>query len=129
MYFIDQAINPHELQEDFVEICRSNFVELFEKAEIDIKFSGNVIQGCWEALSSQGSTLTDVNECHGACQEFDHGVEKHQIVFHPFNENRQGFLIRRRNDKNPISKGAITFFNAHDDKVLYQEKIDLSKFL
>ena len=40
----DRALNPLELQEDFVEICRSDFVEIYEKGEIDVRFGGNVIQ-------------------------------------------------------------------------------------
>ncbi len=40
----DRALNPLELQEDFVEICRSDFVEIYEKGEIDVRFGGNVVQ-------------------------------------------------------------------------------------
>ncbi len=126
---IDRAINPLELQEDFVEICRSDFVEIYEKAEIDIKFGGNVIQTCRESVSAHGSSLANASECDGACQEFDYGLGKRVVVFQPFGDNRQGFSVRRRNDKNPFAKGTITFLNANNNKVFYEEKIDLTKFI
>jgi hypothetical protein len=62
-------------------------------------------------------------------QEFDYGTGKRVIIFQPFGDNRQGFAVRRRNDKNPFAKGTISFVDASNNKTLYEEKIDLTKYL
>jgi hypothetical protein len=126
----DRSLNPLELQEDFVEICRSDFVEIYEKGEIDVRFTGNVIQTCRESISGHGGSAAESGaECDGACQEFDYGLGKRVIMFQPFGDNRQGFAVRRRNDKNPFAKGSISFVSVANNKTLYEEKIDLTKYL
>lgn len=50
------------------------------------------------------------------------------LVFRPFSDNRQAFLLRRRNEKNPYPKGRVTFFTGLD-RTLFEAKIDLTKFL
>lgn len=129
-------MNPLELQEDFIEICRSDFVEIYEKGEIDVRFGGNVVQTCRESISghatsaSGSASVADATaDCDGACQEFDYGTGKRVIMFQPFGDNRQGFAVRRRNDKNPFAKGSILFVNASNNKTLYEEKVDLTKYL
>jgi hypothetical protein len=62
-------------------------------------------------------------------QEFDYGTGKRVVVFQPFGDNRQGFAVRRRNDKNPFAKGTVSFVNVANGKTLYEEKVDLTKFL
>ena len=129
-------MNPLELQEDFIEICRSDFVEIYEKGEIDVRFGGNVAQTCRETISghasasaSAGGSTDATADCDGACQEFDYGTGKRVIIFQPFGDNRQGFAVRRRNDKNPFAKGSISFVDASTNKTLYEEKVDLTKYL
>ena len=40
----DRAVHPLELQEDFVEICRTDeCVEIRDKSEIEVRFSGNLV--------------------------------------------------------------------------------------
>ena len=51
-----------------------------------------------------------------------------RISFRPFSENRQVFVLKRRNEKNPYPKGRVTFFTGMD-KVVYEAKVDLTKFL
>ena len=126
----DRALNPLELQEDFVELCRSDFVEIYEKGEIDVRFGGNVAQTCRESAAGHpGSSAESAADCDGTCQELDYGIGKRVIIFQPFGDNRQGFAVRRRNDKNPYAKGTISFVSVANNKTLYEEKIDLTKFL
>jgi hypothetical protein len=65
-------MNPLELQEDFVEICRSDFVEIYEKGEIDVRFGGNVAQTCRESISGHAvatsGSVDAAADCDGACQ-------------------------------------------------------------
>jgi hypothetical protein len=64
-------MNPLELQEDFVVICRSDFVEIYEKGEIDVRFGGNVAQTCRENISGHavmGAESVAAADCDGACQ-------------------------------------------------------------
>ena len=129
----DRSMNPLELQEDFIEICRSDFVEIYEKGEIDVRFGGNVAQTCRETISghavASGGSADATADCDGACQEFDYGTGKRVIIFQPFGDNRQGFAVRRRNDKNPFAKGSISFVDAANNKTLFEEKVDLTKYL
>lgn len=55
------------------------------------------------------------------------------ICFRPFSDNRQAYLLKRRNEKNPYPKGRVTFFTgvggSGGERLLFEAKIDLTKFL
>ncbi len=122
----DRAEHPLELQEDFGELCRSEYVEIFDRTEISVRFSGNL-------LRVRGHDGDDVPEATAvtttgsviASGLVDDGVP---IVFRPFSDNRQTFTLRRRNDKNPYPKGRVTFYTGVG-RTLYEAKVDLTKFL
>ena len=107
-----RAVNPLELQEDFTEIARSQYVEIRDKTEIEVNFGGNLYK-------SQPSEN---------CDEFEYDCGSHKLIFHPFNDNRQGFSVKRRIENNPYAKGTISFLNTSGDQTLYEDKIDLSRF-
>ena len=109
----DRAENPLELQEDFTELCRSDFLEIYDKTEVNIRFSGNLTKADSNTATGHHSKSSSVA---GA------------VEFRPFSENRLGFVLRRRNDKNPYVKGRVNFFSGLD-RTLYEAKIDLTKFL
>lgn len=96
----ERAENPLELQEDFIELCHSDYVEIIEKSDINVKFSGNLLQ-----------VETD----------------DRKIKFRPFYECRESYTIKRRNDNNPYPKGKIILFTGMDN-LLFETKVDLTKF-
>ena len=96
----ERAENPLELQEDFIELCRSDYVEIIEKAEVNVKFSGNLLK----------------------CES-----EDRRIIFRPFYECRESYTVKRRNDNNPYPKGKVIFFTGMDN-LLFETKVDLTKF-
>lgn len=130
----DRAEHPLELQEDFGELCHSEDVEIYDKTEINIKFGGNllrvpVISAAAQAAAASGMIGGDTSTIGGGdgggMSEFS---DDSRFQFRPFSDNRKAFVIRRKNDKNPYTKGRVTFFTGMD-KVLYEAKIDLTKFL
>lgn len=121
----DRAEHCLELQEDFKEICRSDFVEIFDKTEVEIKFSGNLLRV--PDLSAAAQAQAHASKEGDAKLQIDF-CEENKMHFRPFSDNRMSFVLKRRNDKNPYPKGRLSFFTGID-KVLYEEKIDLTKFL
>ena len=114
-----RAVHPLELQEDFSEIVRSEYVEIRDKSEIEVNFGGNLYK------SQEASTTTATENCVDA--EFEYDCGSHKLIFHPFNDNRQGFSVKRRNENNPYGRGSISFVTS-GDQTLYEAKIDLSRF-
>ena len=114
-------MHPLELQEDFVEIARSNdYVEVRDKSRIEVQFGGNLYK------SLQNNTNEDDTE---NCDEFEYDSGGHKLIFHPFNDNRQGFAVKRRNENNPYGKGSISILTSGSERTLFEAKIDLSKFM
>ena len=112
-------MHPLELQEDFVEIARSNdYVEVRDKSRIEVQFGGNLYK-----------SLQDTNENDGNCDEFEYDSGGHKLIFHPFIDNRQGFAVKRRNENNPYGKGSISILTSGSERTLFEAKIDLSKFM
>jgi hypothetical protein len=112
-----RAVHPLELQEDFVELAKSDYVEMREKSEIEVHFGGNLFKSrCRNDITDESGNSSD---------EFEYG---HKLVFHPFSDNRQGFAVKRRNVNNPYGKGSISFLTV-GDRPLFETKIDLSKFM
>ena len=137
----DRAVNPLELQEDFVEVCRTEeFVEIREKSEIEVRFSGNL-------LSKHEDEFVTLRNILGGASGLEHIAEfsaasggmpddvfancdVKKLTFRPFDDNRMGFAVKRKNEKNPLAKGTISFVTTiAGDKVLYETKIDLSTFM
>ena len=106
-------MHPLELQEDFQEIARSDYVEVRDNSEIEVHFGGNLYK------SHRNSE---------ECDEFEYDCGSRKLIFHPFSDNRQGFAVKRRNEKNPYGKGSISFLTSAD-RTLYETKIDLSRFM
>ena len=147
----DRAENPLELREDFKELCRSEFIEVYDKTEIHVKFSGNlqrvVNAGAGDDDNKEEEPATAASG-YRSRREKEKEKEKEKdnksvtaqlagasvmgdtgrLTFRPFSENRQAFVVRRRNVKNPYPKGRVTFF-AGVDRTLYEAKVDLTKFL
>ncbi len=165
----DRAENPLELREDFQELCRSEFVEIYDKAEVrkkhcffrnritvvllpttlprqvHVKFSGNLLKcevisaaaaaadkAALEAAVAVDDTKSIVaGSVAGATLSFMGGTGT--ITFRPFSDNRQAYLLKRRNEKNPYPKGRVTFFTgvagSGAERPLFEAKIDLTKFL
>ena len=114
-----RAVHPLELQEDFVEIARSNdYVEVRDKSRIEVQFGGNLYK-----------SLQNTNEDEENCDEFEYDSGGHKLIFHPFNDNRQGFAVKRRNENNPYGKGSISILTSGSERTLFEAKIDLSKFM
>lgn len=113
-----RAVHPLEFQEDFVELVRSDYVEVREKSEIEVHFGGNLYKTVRDDSQNGGSTVGD---------EFEYGASR-KLLFHPFSDNRQGFAVKRRNENNPYGKGSISF-STTGDVTLFEAKIDLSKFM
>ena len=110
-----RAVHPLELQEDFVEIARSNdYVEVRDKSGIEVQFGGNLYR-----------SLRNEDEC----DEFEYDSGGHKLIFHPFNDNRQGFAVKRRNENNPYGKGSISILTSGSERTLFEAKIDLSRFM
>lgn len=123
----DRALHPLEVQEEFEQICQSEDVEIFDKTDIGVKFSGNLL------LSEDQPHATFHNNASEEVTAPDSaallGRQVSQLLhFRAFSENRQAFTLKRRNDKNPYPKGKITFFSGVE-RVLFEPKIDLTKFL
>lgn len=78
------------------------------QTEVGIKFSGNL-------LLVVDAESGDTEDCT-------------RLVFRPFSENRRSFSLKRRNDKNPYTKGRVTFFTGVD-RTIFETKVDLTKFL
>ena len=137
----DRAVHPLELQEDFVEICRTDeFVEIRDKAEIEVRFSGNLV--CLDEdefdllrssciISSGQDHITELNTTSSTLSdELFSNVDSKKLIFKPFDDNRMGFAVKRKNEKNLFAKGNISFVTATaGDKVLYETKLDLSQFM
>ncbi|XP_059087243.1 ankyrin-3-like [Tigriopus californicus] len=98
-----------EAQEEFRELCKSDFVEIYQKAEIGVKFGGNIV-------------FSDTDDGHHT------SPEDRRLRFRPFFEGRESYLVKRRNNKNPYPKGKVTLYTGVDN-LLYEAKIDLTKFL
>ena len=109
-----RAVHPLELQEDFVELGRSEYVEVRDNSEIEVHFGGNLYK----------SHRNHAEEC----DEFEYDNGSRKLIFHPFSDNRQGFAVKRRNEKNPYGKGSISFLTL-GDRTLYEQKLDLSRFM
>ena len=110
-----RAVHPLELQEDFVEIARSHdYVEVRDKSLIEVQFGGNLYK-----------SLRNEDEC----DEFEYDSGSHKLIFHPFNDNRQGFSVKRRNENNPYGKGSISILTSGSERTLFEAKIDLSRFM
>lgn len=138
----DRAENPLELQEDFEEIARSDYVEIFDKTEVGVKFGGNLLLSeeqpiflstdlACEKEAAAAAAASGAKESKEAAEEASrqHRHHQHQVLnFRAFSENRQAFTLRRRNDKNPYPKGKVTFYTGVE-KTLFEAKVDLSKFL
>ena len=111
-----RAVHPLELQEDFVEIARSNeYVEVRDRSTIEVQFGGNL----YKSLRNQEEE----------CDEFEYDSGGHKLIFHPFNDNRQGFSVKRRNENNPYGKGSISILTSGSERTLFEAKIDLSRFM
>lgn len=108
-----RALHPLELQEDFVEIARSDYAEVRDKSEIEVSFGGNLYKSHVRGDED--------------CEEFEYDCGSHKLIFHPFNDNRQGFAVKRRNENNPYGKGSISISSS--DITLFEAKIDLSRFM
>jgi len=114
-----RAVHPLELQEDFVEIARSNdYVEIRDKSRIEVQFGGNLYK-----------SMQNTNEDDENCDEFEYDSGGHKLIFHPFIDNRQGFAVKRRNENNPYGKGSISILTSGSERTLFEAKIDLSKFM
>lgn len=109
-----RAVHPLELQEDFVEIAQSGYVEVRDKSEIEVHFGGNL------SKSSRGQEDGE---------EFEYDCGSHKLIFHPFHDNRQGFAVKRRNENNPYGKGSISILASASENTLFEAKIDLSKYM
>ena len=136
----DRAVHPLEIQEDFVEICRTDeFVEVRDKSEIEVQFSGNLVcldEEEFDMLRSSCVTsgtehITELTSSSGTlADELFSNVDNHKMTFKPFDDNRMGFAIKRKNEKNLFAKGSIAFVTTTGgDKVLYETKLDLSQFM
>ena len=134
----DRAVHPLELQEDFVEICRTDeFVEIRDKSEIEVRFSGNLV--CLdedEFHFLRSSCMTSSGPDHiteltaSLSEDVFTNIDSHKMVFKPFDDNRMGFAVKRKNEKNLFAKGSISFVTSiAGDKVLYETKLDLSQFM
>ena len=136
----DRAVHPLELQEDFVEICRTDeFVEIRDKSEIEVRFSGNLVcldEDEFDLLRSSCVTsgqehITELNAPSGTVSdELFSNIDSKKMIFKPFDDNRMGFAVKRKNEKNLFAKGSISFVTSTaGDKVLYEAKLDLSQFM
>ena len=112
-----RAVHPLELQEDFVELGRSDYVEVRDNSEIEVHFGGNLYK-------SHRSSNSESEEC----DEFEYDCGSRKLIFHPFSDNRQGYAVKRRNEKNPYGKGSISFLTS-GDRTLFEQKLDLSRFM
>ena len=97
-----------------MEVARSHYCEVRDKSEVVVHFGGNLYK-------SQAHEDAEI-------EEFEYG-SSHKLIFHPFNDNRQGFAVKRRNENNPYGKGSISISTAAGDKTLFEAKIDLSRFM
>lgn len=136
----DRAVHPLELQEDFVEICRTDeFVEIRDKSEIEVRFSGNLVcrnEDEFVMLRSVGAMsgsehMGELNATSSnASDDLFLSVDNKKLTFRPFDDNRMGFAVKRKNEKNLFAKGSISFVTTTaGDKVLYETKLDLSQFM
>ena len=138
----DRAVHPLELQEDFVEICRTDeCVEIRDKSEIEVRFSGNLVclnEEEFIMLKSVGGTthgsehVGNSNTTPGNIPDdlFSSVDSSKKLTFKPFDDNRMGFAVKRKNEKNLFAKGSISFVTTTaGDKVLYETKLDLSQFM
>jgi len=55
--------------------------------------------------------------------------ETKKLIFRPFSDNRMGFEIKRKNEKNPFPKGTISIVTSSSEKVVLEEKLDLNQFM
>ncbi len=100
----ERAENPLELREDFKEVLRTDYVEIYDKNEVAVRFMGNV--------------------------ERSGDDEEHLLRFRPFLENRETYHVKRKNEKNPYLKGKVALYQASGvDKLLFESKIDLTKVM
>jgi hypothetical protein len=105
----ERAENPLELREDFKEVLRTDFVEIFDKNEVVLKFSGNL----------ERVVQADSDDEDGA-----------RLRFRPFLENRLPCAVRRKNEKNSYFKGKVALYQASGvDKMLFESKVDLTKVM
>ena len=132
-----RAVNPLEIQEDFVEIARSGeMVEIYDKSEIEVRFSGNLLCRAEKdnSLCSAviNSCLNDDIHIHSTTSDGEDefvNCDSKKLVFRPFCDNRIGFEIKRRNEKNLFPRGNVSFVTVSSDKVVYETKLDLSRFM
>ena len=135
----DRSINPLELQEDFVEISRSEeFVEIKDRAEIKVRFGGNLVCRAEVDRSLCTAVITScLNEADrepeaskpNNSEAFTDCCSRSPIAFRPFSDNRLGFEVKVRTKKNPFPKGTISMFTVPSEQVLFETKLDLSRFL
>ncbi len=122
-------------------MTHNNTVSSFQ---IHVKFSGNLLKcevisalalasdkSAAEMAANDDTKSVVAGSVVGATLSFMGGTGT--IVFRPFSDNRQAYLLRRRNEKNPYPKGRVTFFTGMAgvgaERVLFETKIDLTKFL
>ena len=55
--------------------------------------------------------------------------ETKKLTFRPFSDNRMGFEVKRKNEKNPFPKGTISILISGSEKVVLEEKLDLNQFM
>ena len=131
-------MHPLELQEDFVEICRTDeFVEIRDKSEIQVHFSGNLVcldEDEFDLLRSSCVTSSGpdhITELTASMSDDPFSnIDSNKMIFKPFDDNRMGFAVKRKNEKNIFAKGSISFVTASaGDKILYETKLDLSQFM
>ena len=107
----ERAEHPLELQEDYVEIARSEDIEVNDKAVVNVRFSGNLLK-CENSAEAVVQTI----------------LGEPGFRFKPFFECRAAYSVKRRNETNPYAKGKVTLFTGMDH-VLFEAKVDLTKFL
>ena len=56
-------------------------------------------------------------------------TESKKLTFRPFSDNRMGFEIKRKTEKNPFAKGTISISTSSSDKAVFEEKLDLSQYM
>ena len=154
----ERSVHPLELQEDFVEITRSEeLVEIRDNAELEVRFGGNLLCRLEEDKSLVSavinSCLCEANACSAPCGNTDCSApsgtkvnfaesaeataiaaktanisvenerefvpcETKKLIFRPFSDNRMGWEIKRKNEKNPFPKGTISIITSSSEKVV-----------
>ena len=133
----DRSVHPLELQEDFVEIEQSESVEIRDKSELDVRFGGNLVCRLEEDKSLCSAVINScLHDDKDILEEDRHHEEREfvnqeakKLLFRPFDDNRMGFEIKRRNEKNPFPKGTISIVSSGAEKVLFETKLDLGQYM